>query len=283
MDTENIPPLPELRFAQVDAQACGLDGDRLSYREAGAGHNETLLLLHGIGTHAGGWRFILDGLSDSHRLIAWNAPGYYLSDHFEADAPDHAQYAAAAVALLDSLEIEKCHVVGSSFGSMIGAAMAALYPDRVQSLMLLGASRGQAWRPVPDRQARLQLREDLIENGGFDMAEKRWRQLLGSNPSDLTVSLIKQLLKAIDKRAYLQAARASDTADILQLAGRIMAPTRLLIGAEDAVNPPAMSSEIQAAIAGSEMTLFEGIGHLTKLEIPTKVIELLRQHIAGAA
>ncbi|MBT4487206.1 MAG: alpha/beta fold hydrolase, partial [Rhodospirillaceae bacterium] len=145
-----VPTLPELRFAKVDGQACGLDGDRLTYREAGEAHKETVLLMHGIGSHAGGWRFILDGLSDSHRLIAWNAPGYYLSDNFAADAPDHSQYANAAVALLDSLGVETCHVVGSSFGSMIGTTLAALHPERVQTLTLLGASRGQFWRPAEE-------------------------------------------------------------------------------------------------------------------------------------
>jgi pimeloyl-ACP methyl ester carboxylesterase len=40
----------------------------------------SLVLLHGVGANSMHWRFQLAGLSDRFRVIAWNAPGYMLSD-----------------------------------------------------------------------------------------------------------------------------------------------------------------------------------------------------------
>ena len=56
------------------------------------------------------------------RIVAPNAPGYFLSDPFVADAPRAEDYADAAAAFLDARGIEgKVHVVGSSFGAMTAA------------------------------------------------------------------------------------------------------------------------------------------------------------------
>jgi len=81
--------LPELRFLQIPAASRHrYDGDRFSYMEAAPGDAPPLLLLHGIGSNSMGWRFQLDGLAGRFRVIAWNAPGYMLSDNLRAEVND---------------------------------------------------------------------------------------------------------------------------------------------------------------------------------------------------
>jgi len=41
-----------------------------------------IVALHDLGDNAMQWRFQLAGLSDCFRVVAWNAPGYLLSDGF---------------------------------------------------------------------------------------------------------------------------------------------------------------------------------------------------------
>ena len=176
-DGTPIPPLPDLRF--IEATAPGLDGRRLSYMEAGQG--PAVLLLHGIGANSMGWRFILAGLAPDARVIAWNAPGYLMSDPFAADAPRAEDYADAAVALLDALGVAApVRVVGSSFGSLVGAALAARHPGRVARLALLGTSRGQRWKGDEERARMLAMRAGSIAGGGVALARRAgarwWRQ-----------------------------------------------------------------------------------------------------------
>ena len=45
-----------------------------------------VLLLHGIGANSLHWRYQLAGLANRFRLIAWNAPGYLLSDSLRRNA-----------------------------------------------------------------------------------------------------------------------------------------------------------------------------------------------------
>lgn len=273
-----IPPLPELQFVGVEPSRCGLEGRRLSYLESGSANCETVVLLHGIGSNASGWRYVLHGLGGRFRVIAWNAPGYMLSDNLAAEAPSNTQYADALAAFLDALAVDRTYLVGSSFGSMVAATFAARYPQRLQRLALLGASRGQKWLPDEERARRRRLREESIRDGGLGMAEARWPTLLSATPTQDAVRLTQEILKATNRRGFLQSVRASDTTDVLAFANAIAAPTLIVVGKEDRVNPPEISRAIHAAISGSRLIELDGVGHLAKLEAPDRVVELLFAH-----
>ena len=272
-----IPPLPELRLIAVDPQGPGMEGARMSYMEAGAGA-DTVLLLHGIASNSGGWRFILDALAAKHRVIAWNAPGYYLTDHLVSAAPTNWQYTDALAALMGALSIESAHVVGSSFGSMVAASFAARHPARVRRLALLGGSRGQKWLPGEERARCLAMRDASAREGAVAMSETRWRILLGAAVDDTAIRLTREALMATHPRGLMQSARASDSTDVCDFAGDIQAPTLLIVGSEDQVNPPEISRAIAARIPSSRLEILPGIGHLPKLEAPARTAELLRGH-----
>src|SRR4051794_40417276 len=102
----DVPPLPELCFAEIPATSRHrYIGDRFNYMEAERSDADVVLLLHGIGANSLHWRFQLAGLADRFRLIAWNAPGYFLTDNLRAETPSYRDYAdalcdfAAAVAV----------------------------------------------------------------------------------------------------------------------------------------------------------------------------------------
>lgn len=276
-DGTPVPPLPDLRF--TEAAVPGLAGSRLSCMEAGQG--PAVLLLHGIGANSMGWRFLLAGLAPSARVIAWNAPGYLMSDPFAADAPRAEDYADAAVALLDALGVAgPAHVVGSSFGSLIGAALAARHPGRVARLALLGTSRGQRWKGPEERARMLAMRAASIAQGGVALARTRWQALVAPDTGPLVAGLVQGMVAATDARGLLPAARATDVADVVaDFAPAIAAPTLVVTGTEDRVNPPEVGAAVAAAIRGARLEHPPGIGHLPELEAPALTLALLRDFL----
>jgi hypothetical protein len=126
----DLPPLPELRFAEVPvASRSRYVGDRLSYSEAGDLTAPPVLLLHGIGANSWHWRFQLAGLADRARLIAWNAPGYLLTDNLRVEIPTGRDYADALADLLATLDIGQFDAV-ANFVRDPRCAVLCAFPSR---------------------------------------------------------------------------------------------------------------------------------------------------------
>src|SRR6201995_1858197 len=98
-----------------------LHGDRIAYRDAGAGH--ALLLIHGMAGSSATWRGIIPQLSQKDRVIAPALLGHGMS------AKPRGDYSLGAFAvflrdLLDELGVDRATVVGQSLGGGIGMKFA---------------------------------------------------------------------------------------------------------------------------------------------------------------
>jgi 4,5:9,10-diseco-3-hydroxy-5,9,17-trioxoandrosta-1(10),2-diene-4-oate hydrolase len=126
------------RYAQVRAGERDL---RLHYHEAGAGHDQTIVLLHGGGPGASSWSNFsrnIAVLARHFRVLAVDQPGYGLSDKLT----EHEQYnrysATALVGLFDHLGLERTALVGNSLGGGTAVRFALDFPDRAGRLVLMG-------------------------------------------------------------------------------------------------------------------------------------------------
>lgn len=267
-----------LDFIALDASSLGLAGPRMSFEHVGAS-GPSVLLLHGIGANSMGWSHILAGLAPSTRVVAWNAPGYFLSDPFLAQAPKPEAYADVALDLLNALCMEgPTHIVGSSFGSMIAACLAARHPDRVATLTLLGTSRGQRWKTPAQRAAMLEMRAASIALGGLELARTRAHALIARGSPVL--GEVQRMVAATHAAGLMQAARCTDSVDVVADFGpRIRAPTLCVTGALDGVNPPEVGRAVAAAISGAKYEEPSGVGHLPEMESPQFTLNLLRSHM----
>ncbi len=267
-------------FLALDAAALGLAGPRISFERRGE-TGPAVLLLHGIGANHLGWRHILDGLAPQARVVAWNAPGYFLSDPFLDPAPTPEAYADVALALLDALGLAgPAHVVGSSFGSMLGACFAARHPGRTATLTLLGTSRGQRWKTPEQRAAMLAMREASIARGGVELARTRSHALIAPASPPAILAEVSRMVAATDAAGLLAAARCTDAVDVAEdYAPHIQAPTLAITGDQDAVNPPEVGRAVAAAIPGARFETLPGIGHLAEMETPQFVLKMLQRHL----
>jgi 3-oxoadipate enol-lactonase len=117
---------------------------RIHYLEKGCG--SPLLLLHSNGCSAQEYRPAMEQLSERFRTIAWDMPGQGDSDPITRHL-SIADYATAAIALLDSLNIGSVTVLGSSVGAAVAAELAASYPNRIHATVIveIPLGRDRAW------------------------------------------------------------------------------------------------------------------------------------------
>ena len=123
---QSLPTEPS--FAQSD-------NAQIAYWVMGEG--EPLLLVHGFLGRATSWSNYLDALSKEHQLILVELRGHGFSTN-DKDYYSNHDAAGDLVAVIDDIGLKTVDAVGFSAGSMALLNMAIMYPERVNSIAVIG-------------------------------------------------------------------------------------------------------------------------------------------------
>jgi pimeloyl-ACP methyl ester carboxylesterase len=139
----------------------------ISYIETGTG-TKTLLLVHGLASNAGFWRYTIPELAKKYQVIAIDLPGYGKSNK-----GDHSYsmdfYATQINEFLEQKNLDKVVFVGHSMGGQIGLTFALKYPDKLEKLVLAAPAGVESFKPGEAKWLRNVFRIDEITASGEEI------------------------------------------------------------------------------------------------------------------
>ena len=133
------------------------------------------MLQHGFARSSKFWYAFIPHLSGQYRVVRPDLRGHGKSPvDFDTSTQQSVEdYVGDVIALLDALDLDAVHYCGESFGGIVGIALAALHPDRVRTLTLIGSPVYQNQKSQDTYAAGFLSREEALRTlGTRQWAEK---------------------------------------------------------------------------------------------------------------
>jgi pimeloyl-ACP methyl ester carboxylesterase len=237
------------------------------------GEGETVLLLNGGFMTLASWGPVTSHLQESYQLLFCDLRGQILSPG--ASHADLEGNVKDVEALLDELDIEKAHVLGTSFGAFVGLRLAATRPQRVLSMIAATATDIATPSMLRGVKNLRQVLADIADGGDpgrfhdLLVEDVYSRDYVSSHLVELSArrGLIEKLPRAWF--AGLEGiVTCTGTLDLRADLGKIHCPTLVVIAGRDQVIPPEQSRALAAAIPGARYVEHPTSGHALVAEDP---------------
>jgi pimeloyl-ACP methyl ester carboxylesterase len=236
-------PRPAGGQAAVPGKTFQVNGMEMYAEVRGTG--EPLLLLHGFGSCGQTWGRVTDRLAENYQLIIPDLRGHGRSTN-PSGTFTHRQSALDVYALLDQLGVKRFKAMGISTGGMTLLHMATQQRDRVEAMVLIGAT---SYFP---EEARAMMRE-----AAKDTLAPMFRQMYGrcATRGDPQISQLAA-----------QFGRFKDSYDDMNftppLLGSITARTLIVHGDRDEFFPVSIPVEMYRAIPEAALWIVPAGGHV---------------------
>ncbi|SES35202.1 Pimeloyl-ACP methyl ester carboxylesterase [Streptomyces sp. yr375] len=254
------------------------DGVRIAYQVQGAGAGPLLVLLAGQANNHHWWDGVRDDFHADRSTLTLDYRGTGESD--KPDLPYSTEgFAQDVVAVLDELGVDRADVYGTSMGGRVAQQLAARHPHRVRALVLGCTSPGgphAVERHNDVRKSLVQQQPGAARQALLDlMYTPAW---LAAHPGPY------RTLGDPDMPGYAQRRHlaASNRHDAWALLPDIGAPTLVVHGTDDLLNPTANAPLLADRIPGARLHLIPGARHAYFEEFRTVASPLVLDFLTTA-
>jgi pimeloyl-ACP methyl ester carboxylesterase len=268
-----------------------IHGHSMAFRTAGSG--PVLVLLHGMAGSSATWRHVIPILARDFTVVAPDFIGHGESAKPRTDYSLGA-HASGVRDLMSALGHERGTIIGQSFGGGVAMQVAYQFPERCERLVLAGSGGlGVEVNPilraltVPGASYALPIGcRPIVRDVGTKLAA--WMERRGKKASPAATEIWRAYVSLTDpdtRRAFLLTLRAVvdhlgqsvSASDRLYLAKDM--PTLIIWGDDDPIIPVRHGHDAHAAIPGSRLELFPGVGHFPHCEDPERFARVVTEFV----
>ncbi|MGP1255807.1 MAG: alpha/beta fold hydrolase [Kiloniellales bacterium] len=276
-------------FEQFESRYVQAAGIRTHYVERGEG--EPLVLVHGGGAGADGrsnFEANIPVYAERYRVIAYDMPGFGLSDKPDPSTYDYTQTTRNAhlAGFIEALDAGPVHLVGNSMGGSTTCGVTIERPDLVKSLVLMGAAINVSAQDMIDN------RPNLGAVLGFDDTKAGMERIVDALTYDYqaTPDMIDyrfEMSQRPDAKAAYKAIMKWAGSNGLEYSredlAKIMAPTLVVAGKNDIMVKVEKAYDALGKIEQAEGHIFPMCGHWVMIEYPEAFCELTMRFFQRAS
>jgi pimeloyl-ACP methyl ester carboxylesterase len=251
--------------------------DNISFSDEGKGR--AVVLLHGFLGSSAIWQPVTEALKNSYRVIAIDLPGHGNSACY-GYVHTMELMAGAVKAVIDSLKIKKCVLIGHSMGGYVALAFADMFPDSLKGLCLYHST---AYADTDEKKKDRLRAIEIVRSDKNLYTKSTVRNLFAAKNLKYLkkeLSFAAAIAKRTSKRgivASLRGMRDRPARDIIL--GVVEYPIMMVIGEHDNVIAPAQLLEQSENIKNLTLLYLEHDGHFGFLESPAASNKALRKFI----
>lgn len=260
-----------------------IDGHEMAYLDVGQG--PVIIFGHAYLMDSSMWVHQVEVLKENYRCIIPDFWGHGVSDSVPKSVNTLKDYAKQVNDLLDSLDIYEFSVVGLSLGGIWGAELASLIPQRVKSLVLMDTfvglepevSHKKFFAMLELIEARQAITSDISEDIAYlylsssTADSSRVGEKLRKKLTNLEAVSVINLVKV--GRMFF--GRRDQTAELEKLS----MPALIAVGQQDKLHRVLESYLMQDCLKNSELVEISNAGHLSNLEQPDFVTDMLTRFL----
>lgn len=241
------------------------------------GKGPPLVVLHSLGLDWRVARSLLPKLTGVGRVLA-----YDLRSHGSNSAGPETfsleRCASDLLEFLDALEIGRAHLAGFSLGGAVAQLAALAAPDRIASLVLV-CTMAKAKTELYLERAR------AAEEHGTTAVQltptlRRWFSDAALTQNPWYVRYARERVRTATARQWSQWWRSFSSFDIVDQLTRITCPALVVAGEHDVATTPAEMLQMAESLPNSVFHIVPGGSHMSVLERPSSVAELVTTHLA---
>ncbi|WP_020501771.1 alpha/beta fold hydrolase [Sciscionella marina] len=266
-----------MTYIQVDTSV------RLFAQDIGEG--PALVLIAGFGLDHRVWDRQVTMLARDHRVICVDQRGHGYSDKplggYEVD-----RLAYDLHLVLDKLGVERCDLLGWSFGGQVAFRAAAEEPERVNSLVLVGSNGVRASRSTefPFGRSAADVEPALVTAEERNRLAARRTALAGAFQRDAEPELLEWLVGCSLSMPSWAGAACYHTmlnADLIADLPRVTMPVLQLIGRQDPVHSAKGARWVNERLPDSRLVELDDCGHYPMFEAADRFDEALLEFLAA--
>ncbi len=249
---------------------------QLNYSWEDNSREESLLLIHSLGTNLTIWDQVLEALSKEYNLLTLDLRG-----HGQSDPPTSTtsikDYAMDVEQIIDHIGVGQLHVIGLCLGGLIAQYLAIYKQTKVGKLIVSNSA------PKIGSKELWNERIDAFKEFGLEgLVDSTIERSFTESFKTLEIEQIENFRKMFlttSSEGYIAACESLRDEDLRTETKRIKAETLFIGGEEDQVVTAKYVEDHSLYIRNSKAYIMPGVGHLPCFEKPKEYVEIIRQFL----